>query len=135
MKNQFTVVFSGWRATNDLIANMEASRRIREYLTDCGLPHWDAVGAYKEDGHNEHTQEVSHIVHCDESDVIELMYYAVNEHNQDCVLVIKSDDNSASLESPSESIDLGTLYKTDKVSAQLNGCYTYFLGDYYVCKH
>lgn len=134
MKSQFTVVFSAWRATNDLIHNMTASQQARQFLTDCGLPHWDAVGAYKELGHTEHTQEVSHIVHCDESDVMELMRYAVNTHNQDCVLVIKSDDNSASLESLHDSIDLGQLVKVSESTAKHNESYTYFLGEYYICK-
>jgi hypothetical protein len=134
MKNQYTVVFSAWRAANDLIANMEASKRVREYLTGCDLPHWDAVGAYKEDGQATHKQGVSHIVHCDESDVEDLIAYACVTHNQGYVLVIKSDDNSASLESLDNSIDLGTLQQVSKDEAHSNLAYTYFLGNYYICK-
>lgn len=131
MKNQMTVVFSAWRATNDLVANMEASKAVRKFLTDCELPHWDAIGAYQEAGQTEHKQEVSHVVHCDESDVLDLMVYAQEIHKQDCILVITS-DNQASLESQEDSIQLGELIKATKQQAMNQGAYTYFLGDYYI---
>lgn len=134
MKTQYTVVFSAWRASNDLITNMEASHKARQFLTDCGLPHWDAVGAYRELGQRSHSQEVSHVVHCDEDNIPDLKSYAHHVHNQDAILVIKSDDNSASLELSNDSIDLGHLVKVSKSTAQHNQAYTYFLGDYYICE-
>lgn len=135
MNNLYTVVMSAWRANNDLIANMEASKAMRAHLDSLGLAHWDAVGAYKEDGEALYTQEVSHIIHCGAADVSALKDYAAREHKQDCILVIKSADNSARLEFPSESMNLGHLYKVDKNKALANGAYTYFLGDYYICSH
>ncbi|AHK11944.1 SAM-dependent methyltransferase [Vibrio phage CHOED] len=135
MQNQYTVVFSAWRAGNDLITNIEASKRVRIFLDECKLPHWDAVGAFKEANHTHHTQEVSHVVHCaDEDDVLALITYACTVFAQDCVLVVKSSDNSASLESPTESIDLGTLTQVNQALARKNEVYTYFLGDYYICE-
>lgn len=131
MKNQITVVFSAWRATNDLIENMAASKAARKFLTDCELAHWDAVGAYQEAGQAKHTQEVSHVVHCDESDVLDLMVYAQEVHNQDCILVITS-DNQASLESQEDSTPLGELIKATEQQAKAQGCYTHFLGDYFI---
>lgn len=132
--NQITVVFSAWRATNDLIENMEASQAARKFLTDCGLAHWDAIGAYKEDGQDAFTQEVSHVVHCDAQDVLDLMVYAQEVHKQDCILVINSDGNTATLESQTSTVELGTLQQVTRQQAATNGAYTYFLGDYFICQ-
>lgn len=134
MNHTHTVVFSAWRSNQDLITNIEASKQARAFLDGLGLPHWDAVGAYKEEIHSEHTQEVSHVIHCRMEDVSAIEDYAFTHCDQECILLIDHSDNEASLYYPQASEVIGTIKQVNKEEAQKNGCYTYFLGEYFICK-
>lgn len=130
-KDQVTLVLTGWRTTKDLIANIEANKDIRASLDELNIPHWDAIGAYKEEGQSLISQEVSIIAHCKPQDINQVTGL-VWEYEQDCVLVIDA-YNSAWLMFPDHSCKhIGKLVVTTEDKAKEVGMYTYFLGEYYI---
>lgn len=133
MNNQYTVVFSAWRTSNDLIANIEASKAARLSLDALGLPHWDAVGSYLECDAGEHKQEVSHIVHCKSAQDVELIKDIAWQYNQDCVMIVEQDNTAYLAFNHGDTMEIGVLTTVSKEVAHDNDCYTYFLGEYYVC--
>lgn len=127
-------VFSAWRATNDLTANMARSNAARSFLNEFELSHWDAVGSYQEATQDAITQEVSHIVKCDCNDDLDAVLDLAAYFEQDCIMCVQ-DDNSASLMFQDGSIqDLGTLQIVSRSQAYKAGHYTYFRGAYYICE-
>lgn len=127
-----TVVLSGWRATQDLIANVEANNKIRATLSELNVKHWDAVGAYKEDGQALISQEVSIIAHCRNLEDMAKVKQAAWDSNQDSVLSI-TEYNQAFLVFPDDSCQhIGELKQVSEDKAKDAGIYTYFLGEYYI---
>lgn len=129
-----TIVMSAWRSNQDLITNMEATNALRHYLNTYEIQHWDAVGAYKEEGQSLIQQEVSHIIHCKNDNDVTVVCDMAKDLNQDCVLMIDSNNNAMLVFPNDKPVSLGILTVVSEDEAKTSGHYTYFLGEYYICK-
>lgn len=127
-------VFSAWRATNDLTANMAHSNVARHFLNEFELSHWDAVGTYQEATQDAATQEVSHIVKCDTNDDLDAVLDLAAYFEQDCIMCVQDDNTAHLLFQDGSTEHLGTLQVVDRHTAHAAGHYTYFRGAYFICE-
>lgn len=132
--NVTTVIFSAWRSTNNLIANMEASEKARISLIEHDIMNVEGVGSYQEHQAEKPTQEVSHIALCGSLKDVNKVRRLARELEQDSVLLV---DNlgRATLDFLNGSmVQLGRFTEVSKEVAQAEEHYTYIAGTYYICK-
>lgn len=132
--NVTTVIFSAWRSTNNLIANIEASEKARISLIEHDIMNIEGVGSYQEHQAEKPTQEVSHIALCGDLKAVNKVRRLARELEQDSVLLV---DNlgRATLDFLNGSmVQLGRFTEVSKEVAQAEEHYTYISGTYYICK-
>lgn len=134
MNNLTTVIFSAWRSTNDLIANMEASEKARQELIELNIMNLEGVGSYQEHQAERPTQEVSHVALCADLKEVNKVRRLARELNQDSVLLIDSLGRATLDFLNGSMVQLGRFERVTKETAKAEEHYTYIAGTYYICK-
>lgn len=126
-----TMICTAFRATNSLLENWKANEELKDFLKKANLHPVECVGSYKEDGQDEHKQELSFMVQVNNDQYRELTMYITGMFEQDSVLVIDTDTNAYLMASNSVT-GIGKFTITDEKTALKSGAFTYLKGSYYI---
>lgn len=137
-KQQFTVVASPFRANLSMNENLLRLEEVTSRLTN---DYWldnikTVIGSYREEGQKQNKCEVSLMIpSLTWSEVTTLKHIFCTEYEQDCILVINTENNRCALFGNDWSEELGWWTEVTRTQAHEAGNYTYDTnGRYWLAK-